>query len=231
MTNKLNILLVSLFFILIFPVFSSVSAASLQIDPTTVTTTAGQQFTVNLNIDAGSNQILATDAYITYPSTLLEFVSAEVGTYENLALATKDSTSTNDELYIAHIVEAAGKFGQGAGTLAKVTFKAKADGTATLAFRCTPGSTTDSNIANNVFNAPDIITCSENKSATITIGTGVGSEATATPTATLVPTTGVSSSTVTPTQLPQTGMADTLIPFILPGLFLVIMGMGMKILL
>ena len=230
MTNKLNIVLVSLFFLIAVPVFSSVSAASFAIDPSTVTTTAGQQFTVSLTIDAGTNQILATDAYITYPPALLEFVSAEDGTYENLALGTKDSTSSTDELYLAHIVEAAGRFGQASGTLAEVTFKAKANGTATLAFRCTPGSTTDSNIANNVFNAPDIITCTDNKSATITIGTGVGGP-TATPAATLVPTTGVSTSTITPTQLPQTGMADTLVPFILPGLFLVIMGMGMKILL
>ncbi len=187
----------------------SVSAASLQFDPTTKSVTKGETFTIKLDIDAGTNEILATDIKGSYDKTLLDLVSIVNGTY--FSTAGKIETETDGAFYYAGIVDDPGDFKTGTGTVAIATFKALSDGTATISYICTPGETgEDSNIANNDFDATDVINCAENGTSRITIGTGGGGGGGAT--STPAPTNSAGSATNTPaptiTSLPETGFFD-----------------------
>ena len=207
---------------------SSVSAASLQFDPTTKSTSKNENFEIKLDIDAGTNEILAADVKVTYDQALLEVVKIDNGTYFP-TIGKSEFEEIQGKIYWEGIVNDPGDFKTGTGTLATVTFKALADGTATIKYICTPGETgDDSNIANNDFDATDVINCSENGTSRVTIGTGTS---TITPTIT-------SDLTVTPepsiTSLPETGMFDssTGASMLLPiSILMVLIGVAVKILL
>lgn len=222
-----------LFFIAI-PFLQGAYAASLQFDPESATIATGEEFEMSIDVDAGVDQILAVDAKITY-DTNLEVVSVEDGTY--LTVAKKDY-ATSGEIYIAGIIEDAGTYVTGAGTLATVTFRGRTNGTASMSFVCIPGETaTDSNIAKNVINADDIIVCSENGTASITVGSGTSTVSTPTPTSTTRSTSTTSttstsrSTTSTSSTLPETGLVEDVLKYVtIPGLLLVIGGVVAKLL-
>ena len=231
MMKKLLIYIIFLAGIFLTTSASAVSAASLQFDPTTKTTPKGENFDIKVDIDAGTNEILATDAKISFDKTLLEVVKIENGGY--FKTLGKADYSTAGQIYIAGIVDDPGDFKKGTGTVATVNFKALTDGTATLSYICTPGETgEDSNIANNDFDATDVINCSENGTSRITIGGGGDSSTTPTPTST-GSTTVAPTNTLAPTvsSLPETGLFETAtnINVMLPlSILAVLLGLAVK---
>lgn len=209
---------------------SPVEAAFLSFDPETISTSVGQEISVDVVLDTDGKQILATDAKIQYDSSVLQVVDVTDGDFLSVG---KKSFEEAGQIYIAGLVESAGEFKTGSGVVATVKFKALKNGTATVSYLCTPGETAnDSNIANNDIDATDVIVCTDNGTSVITVGTG-GTVITATPSAT----TTSSTRSVTPytgggpSELPQTGFMDQIIQFGLPGVLLVIVGLGLKVIL
>lgn len=213
-----------------------VSAASLQFDPTTLNVTTGQSFQIKLDIDAGTaaDGILATDAKITYDKALCQVTKIDNGTY--FTTLGKADFATPGQVYVAAIVDDPGDFKKGTGTYATMTVTCNNSGTATFSYVCTPGETgNDSNIANNDFDATDVINCSENGTARVVIG-GSSTGPTSTPSATILTPTETPEVTVEPTisSLPATGSFEntlgmgTLLPI---SIGMVIVGLVVKLLL
>jgi len=214
-------ILITLFFGSVFLVASSaVHAATLQFDPSTASAAVGETVDIIVKADAGSDEILAVDAIIKYDKSILEVVSIADGDFLSIL---QKNYSVAGTISMTSIVQDPGHPVTGSGELATVTFKVKADGTTNITFFCTPGDSTDSNIAKNNADATDIIQCADNGTAVITAGEGG-------PTA--VPT-GISTSTGgtdTPTTLPRTGIMDELYKFAIPGSVLLLIGIIGKLL-
>ncbi|HLD26847.1 MAG TPA: hypothetical protein VJB63_02745, partial [Patescibacteria group bacterium] len=100
------------------------------------------------------------------------------------------------------------------------------------------GSTTDSNVVKNDLNATDIILCASNGSLKVTVGSASTTTTTATvPTATPVAVatnapipTAVQTAAV-PQVLPKSGVFENITRYATPGVVLVIIGFGMRLLL
>lgn len=226
---KVKILIYSLLTIVFafFIFVNGVDAATLEFDPTSESAAVDEEFILDVMIDAGSDQVLASDARIIYDEQLLSVVEIADGEYFTVA---KKDFSTPGTIYIAAIVQNPAEAKTGSGVIASITFKGLQNGTGTVSFVCTPGETArDSNIAKDDIDATDIIECSANVDADVVIGDGTGGGGTAvTPTGT---TSGTGSSTTTPSTLPKSGMLEDLLAIAIPGFALVFLGMGMKILL
>ncbi len=213
----------------IAPIFARVSAASLKFDPKTATVNAGDTFTVDVVVDPGSEQVTSSDVYILFDKNYLTAESVTDGTYFPTVL----NDVTAGRVYIAGLVNDPSDYKTGTGTIAKVTFKAITNGTVTLTYRCGTTFADTSKIIKNDANSSNIITCSTNDEATITIGNGV-STITATPSISSLPTTGTGGTTSTssstiystarPNELPQSGVLDNLLRALVPGAAFVAIG-------
>ena len=226
-------ILIAFLLVTILTVTGKVEAASLQFDPSSASCEIDATCTIKLVIDAGGDEILATDARIAYDSSVVSVQSITNGDF--LTIGKKDFAK-NGEIYIAGIVNDPADFKTGSGTLATIVFLGKADGKTTLSFTCKPGETaTDSNVAKNDLNATDIIQCSDNTTSVLTIGTGIGSGPTATPTGTQTDTdtdTDETDTTTdeTTTQLPKTGVLEELLKYVVPGGILLLFGIAVRLL-
>lgn len=237
------IVLLGIFFV--FPLFANVFAASLQLDPTTVSTTVGQTFKVKININAGTDQIQSTDAWIPYNKDILEAQSIDNGTFFPIV---SNVLTYAGRVYVGGVVDRAGTSKTGSGTVATINFKAKQNGTVTLTFDCTTGSVSESNIVNMDTNGTDIINCTANGTSVVTVGSGGSSGgATGTPTPTPTPSTSLPSTgaTATPTptavasiptpttpvNLPRSGISENIPLYGAIGTLLFLIGVGAKLLL
>lgn len=217
-----SVFLMAVFFI-VASTQSSVHAAMLQFDPATGSGAIGETVDLGIVVNAGSDEILAVDAQVRYDKNILEVQNCTDGTF--LKVARKDF-ATPGQLYIAGIVEDPGSPVTGKGTMATCTFKIKANATTNVTYLCTPGETaSDSNVAKNNADATDVIQCSDNGTAVITAGTGVGGSPTTTPAG------GQGGSGTIPSELPKTGIIDELMKFAVPGAILVAVGLVTKALL
>lgn len=163
---------------------STSTAATLQFSPKSQAVSLGQTFAVNVDVDAGINRILSTDAQIQFDPNQLDVVDIRDGNYFEVAkkayknLDTSSSSPSSalqfidkpGEIYIAGILSDPNLPPKtGRGTLATVVFRPRLAGSSTLNFVCVPGETAnDSNIANQ--NAADIINCLLNGKAEINVG-------------------------------------------------------------
>ncbi|KXK08825.1 MAG: Cohesin domain protein [Microgenomates bacterium OLB22] len=231
-------LCILILFVMFFVPVKAFAVASLGLDPETISTTAGQEISVGVIVDAGTDQILGTDVKLQYDASILQIVNISDGTYLPIG---KKLTNEPGMIYIAGIVESAGQTKTGKGTLATVKFKALKNGSVTLSFLCQENQTAgDSNIVNNDVSPKDIISCSDNGSSVVTVGTG-GAIATPVPTSASSgsgsgggssSSSGSSSSGGTggsdddlPDELPRSGLATQLLFVGIPGLLLVLAGM------
>jgi len=205
--------------ICIVPFLKSVSAATLQFDPTAVNTQVDQTFEVKVNVDAGSEEITSVDAYVIYDNNVVEVQSVNDGTF---FLTVAKDTSSAGKAYIAGMVDDPATAKTDSGTIATLVFKAKTNGSTTLNFDCTAGSTTDSNITKKDLNASDIIQCDGNGRSVITVGTGESSSGTTQPTPTLTSSTS---------KLPKTGIFDNVLKYSIPGAILLLIGAMTKLML
>jgi len=205
--------------LLIIPLFNVSFAATLQFDPTAVNTQTDQTFEVKVNVDAGSEEITSVDAYIIYDNNVIGVQEVRDGTF---FLTVAKDTSQAGKAYIAGMVDDPATAKTGSGTIATLVFKAKTNGSTTMTFDCTAGTTTDSNITKNDLNATDIIQCDGNGRSVIKVGTGGSSSETTQPTPT---------STSSTSQLPKTGIFDNIIKYSIPGAILLLIGTATKLIL
>lgn len=219
MNKKLLIQLIFFFLILvIYPLINRVHAAKLLFEPININTQAGQTFQVKVNVDAGSEEITSVDAYVLYNKDILEIQEISAGDF--FPTVSKE-TSLPGKAYIAGLLEDPSTSKTGSGILATITFKAKTNGSVTLTFDCTTGSTTDSNITKNDVNATDIIQCDQNGQATVNVGEGGSNNNSQSNNNSSSSTTNSSSN---PSQLPRSGVFDNLLKYFVPGVILLLIG-------
>ena len=186
-------------FFMFLPLFLSVQAAALKFDKTTVSTTNGGTFQIAVTVDPGSDALNSVDSYVTFDAALLKATVVTAGT---LFPTVSNDISTSGKVYIAGMVNDPASSVSSAGTVATITFQALKDGTATLSFDCNT-----SKIIKNDINASNVIVCSTNGTSAVTIGGG-GTQPTSAP----------------PSQLPQSGIFDNVVKFMVPGTIMLILG-------
>ena len=208
----------------------AVAAPHFTLTPASGTEKVGDTFEVVMGVDSDTEKVIGLDIKSTFDASKLEVVSIvkasvpddgyqftyttsspiidnTAGTFE----VTLPSLSSN--VYVGVVAK---------HELLKITFKAKAAGTATLNYVCQAGSVAETNIINEQGN--DVVDCSSNQSGSYTITSTTTSDSptstptpvptstsssgtTTTATATSTPT---ASTTTTTTTLPETGgVADT----------------------
>lgn len=214
----------------LLPLRQGIFAATLQFDPSSKSLKIGETAEIKINVQAGADQVTSADAYITYDQNILEVQNVTMGTF--FPTTSKDFSKLG-KIYMAGMIDDPATSKAGAGTLGSVFFKAKANGTTTAVFTCEQGATTDSNITKNDLNATDVIQCSSNGKAAITVGDG---DAAVTPTPTTTAPTPTSTATPSPTpkpptQLPQSGVFDNVVKYSVPGVVLLFLGGVVRLLL
>jgi hypothetical protein len=196
------------FLLLINPSASLAQTSSphLSLTPTVKEVNTGINFNVTVSVDTGGQQASGVDAVVQYDSSLLEIVSVSEGTFFP-TITTITTTLGKVEIYG---VADTGSPKTGTGTLATITFKGKAPGTAAVSFVCQSGSTSDSNI--NSTSDTDVIVCTSNVNASYVI---TGQSTTTTPAA-----------TASAESLPQTGFLEPTVLMIGGGIILMILGLA-----
>lgn len=113
----------------------SLFAATLQTAPSSGSYSVGQTFTVSLTVDAGQSAINAISGTVLYPSDTLQVTSLSKSSSIINFWVTEPSFSTaSGKIHFEGIVLNPGYSGH-AGTILKVSFKAKSQGTAKLSFQ------------------------------------------------------------------------------------------------
>lgn len=196
------------FLLLINPSASLAQTSSphLSLTPTVKEVNTGINFNVTVSVDTGGQQVSGVDAVVQYDSSLLEVVSVSEGTFFP-TITTITTTLGKVEIYG---VADTGSPKTGTGTLATITFKGKAPGTAAVSFVCQSGSTSDSNV--NSTSDTDVIVCTSNVNASYVI---TGQSTTTTPAA-----------TASAESLPQTGFLEPTVLMIGGGIILMILGLA-----
>lgn len=224
----LNILVINSFFMAI-GARGVMAAPHLIANPSSGSYNVDNTFTVTIKADSVAEIISGVDGVGTYDSAKLELVSAVKSS--PMVFDAVDGGGNCSAIDTAE----AGKFSFSCysnnslenkainGDLVVLTFKAKAVGTAVIAFTCTSGSTVDSNIVKSLAST-DVIVCGENVggSYTITAATGGATISTPTPTPTNAPassplTTTTTTTTRAATELPKTGAIGSTVGLIVFG--------------
>ncbi|MBP9690781.1 hypothetical protein KBD81_01735 [Candidatus Woesebacteria bacterium] len=202
--------------ILSFASVSSVDAAFLLFDPDVSTIGVDETFDVDVNIDAGTDQIAGTDIRITFDSTLVSLQSVTGGDYFPMV----SNIPSTGALYIAAHIVNQGEYKTGTGTVATLVFKALKEGAGDIKFTCDLTQTETSKINKNDLNASNIINCSALNPLKVTV-----SAATTTPTKA-----AGSSSSGSSSDLPESGVLDSMISYAGYGIVLVGLGLGLRLL-
>ncbi len=160
----------------------SVDAAFLRFSPSTISAVNGNTFQVSVLVDSASDEILSTDAYVLYDSKTLQAMSVADGTYFPYVV----HNITPGKVSIRGLVTDAATSRTGSGTLATLTFKVLAPGSAALSFFCDMNANDTSKIVKNDINATNIIVCTQNNTASVvavapTVTTTATGSATVTP--------------------------------------------------
>jgi len=148
MTKRRKIL-TPLFSIFLLPIFlilfpKSVEAASLVLSPATESLDLDQTFTVEVVLDTAGSNSDSADVILKYDADKLSVVSSVLGAlYDNKA---RNDTGVSGKITL-RAYSSPGTFYNGQGTLATITFKAKAVGTAIVYFDFIANSTTDCNVS------------------------------------------------------------------------------------
>jgi len=206
----------------------AVEAAYFTLNPASGTNSVGEQFDVLVGIQSGTDKVYAADIWATFDASKLEVVSITNG---------YDLNAVEPGSPLSFISLASKNFDNNAGTITasvqnsqtssyqtmvmdnqpilKVTFKAKATGVASFNFTCSAGSVNDSNVLSSE-SYDDVIVCSSNQSGSYTIQSGTGGD-TVDPTPAPATTTAT---TTTTTELPQAGMVEYTIAFMVLAVIL-----------
>lgn len=216
MKKTIKNLFLLIFFFLSFPLLvKSVSAASLNFDKTTVSVANGGTFQIAVTVNPGSDALNSVDAYVIFDATVLKATAVASG---SLFPIVSHDESTAGKVYIAGLVKDPASSISSSGTLATVTFQALKEGTVTLSFDCNT-----SMIIKNDINASNVISCSQNGTSAVTVGSGGGSSAN--------PTTAPVANAGANNELPKSGIFDNVVKFAVPGLLLFFVGGAFRLLL
>jgi len=203
-------------FFSIAPSYAQVSAATLKFDPTTVATTVGETFKLDVVVDAQEKEILGVDAQIEFDPSICEVESITDGDY--LEVGIKEFTQPG-KIYIAGVVSNPSESVTGEGVLATIQCKALTAGKTTFKYTCTTGETNESNISEKSTDAPDLIECALNGEAVVTVTGGTAKK----------PKTSTGSAK-TPAELPRTGIVEDFLLYGIIGCGLMSIGYGTKML-
>lgn len=197
MKRLFSIIFVTFFFIY-SPLFfqNAVEAAYLKFNTTTVTTNVNQTFTIEVIVDAGTDQITSTDIWVIYDPVALEAQSVSSGTF--FPAVTHNITS--GKVSITGLIVDPGTYKTGSGTVATITFKSLKTGTSNLSFDCRTEVSNSSKIIQNDVNATNIINCSQNIGATVNSGVSSSSQSNS----------AYPTSSLTPTALPRSGIFENM---------------------
>jgi len=208
MKKIFKIIIIALVFFAFTPFLGKAQAATLNFDKTTVSVANGGTFQIAVTVDPAGENLSSVDAYVVFDSTLLKANSVTAG---SLFPTVSHDESTAGKVYIAGMVNDPASSISNSGTVATITFQGLENGSGTLAYDCNT-----SKIIKNDINATNVITCAQNGTSTVTVGSGSsnGTNPTALPAAN----TGATS------QLPQSGVFDNVIKFAVPGAILLILG-------
>lgn len=199
---------------------------------------AGSSFQVKILINTGGQQTINGDALIKFDDTKVSINSAQSGSFFTYFSGNPLGGTTNKYLISSWEESVARAKSSTTDTLfATATMTAKASGSTSLSFECTPGTEADSNI-NRASDARDIISCSALQPLTFNIG---AAGPTSPPSTTTIPT-STPLPTATPTlrptntpwptnpplptlaQLPRSGAAEVTAVALGIGTFLTIIG-------
>jgi hypothetical protein len=212
MKKILKKILPILIFFLSSPIlFNSAWAGFFQFDKTTVTVANGATFQIAVTVDPGSDSLNSTDSYVTYDPSLLQVTAVTAG---SLFPTVSHDETTSGKVYIAGMVNDPASSIPTAGTLATITFQALKDGSGTLSFDCNT-----SKIIKNDINASNVLVCSQNGTAVVTVGSGNSSSSSSSSS-----NNSSSNSNNTTSQLPQSGVFDNVVKLVIPGTILLILG-------
>ncbi|MFA9289373.1 MAG: cohesin domain-containing protein [Weeksellaceae bacterium] len=194
----------------------AVSAASLQFNPASSSVADEESFTVEVQVNPGTAQIAGTDIYLLYDPAFLELQTITAGSYFPLV----NNIPSSGRVYISGVVANQGEFKTGVGTVASVSFKALQTGSTTLRYDCDLTKTDTSKIVQNDINATNIIDCATNSTHAVTIGAaGTGTGGTGT---------GGTGGTGSGSELPQSGVTETMVTFATTGGLLLVVGLMIR---
>lgn len=225
MKNYLSNIIIGFVFLFVVPV--SIHAATLDFDPDATTVAPNGSFTVDVDLEAGTQQVASTDIYIVYDDTFLEVQQVTAGSFFPLV---QPNTETKGRLYIAGTVTSQGDFKTGTGTVATLSFKALQAGSTTISFDCNNSASDKSKIVQNDTSATNIIDCESLLTHNVTIST------TDTPTSNAQSSSTTGSSTTDTTSgtggtLPASGIYEDMISYAITGSILLAAGVAIRILL
>jgi hypothetical protein len=164
------------FAILVFSYAKAAAAATLNFNPTSGSFTAGQTFTVDVNLDTAGAAIDGVDLYkVHFSPSILQVKDMDTGTSGvqitegTLFSQTLTNSADNSAGTITFSqLTTGGTTYTGSGKLATITFVATANGTSPVTFDFTLGSTSDTNVAGGKV---DKLTSVNSASFTVTGGT------------------------------------------------------------
>lgn len=187
------------------------AGAELQFDPESSEVEVDDTFSVDINIDAGSDQIAATDVILTFDPDLLSLQSVTGGDYFPMV---SNQPETGGLYIAAHIVNQ-GEYKTGTGTVATLIFKALKEGTTDVKFTCDLTQSRTSKINKNDLNATNVIDCSALNMHNVVIGAGDSG--------------ANSTSTNKTSTLPESGVIDDMLRYAGFGSILLGLGLGLRI--
>ena len=202
-------IIIALFIFAVTAGLSTVYAAgTLDFDPSSTEVGVDQTFTIDVNIDAGTDQIASTDIYIDFDETLIDLETVTDGDY----FPDISNQPLMGRLYIAGLMENPGEYKEGTGNVAKITFRAIAQGSTSITFDCNESESETSKIVQNDANATDIIDCDALTSHTVNI-------------------TAEGSTDNDADTLPQSGTYNDVVNYLSYGGILLVLGIAIRVLL
>lgn len=215
------------FTLVVFPLLQSVFSASLQFEPTSASLKPGETVQIKLKVDAGTEQILAVDAYVLYDANLFQAQSVLSGNFFPTVI---NELSQPGRAYVAGLIDDPAGYKTGSGTVATITLAAKNAGRSTLVFDCQPNTETESNILKNDASYTDIIDCRANSQAVLTLAGGqTPTPSPIQPSPTPAAVSANRSSPTRPPALPRSGLAEVFFQSSIAAGFFLIMGILVRL--
>lgn len=221
MTTYLLCIPMLLGFLFIAPVLGHVSAATLNFDPSSIKVKEGETFDVDIVVNTANAEVYGVDALFQFDPNAVEATVITPGTFLDV---NHKEIKPDGKVYIVGLVNSPGEAVQGEDVLATVSFKAKKSSTSSLTYLCEINDTRESNVLEASTDSPDLLECGQNGKTTIVVGDGTSA----------APTSSTSKTTTTTktggSELPRTGVMDTMIVAVIVGGILFVIGLGARLL-
>jgi hypothetical protein len=242
-----SLLIGGFIFFFVAPFVHGAYAAVLKFNPTSTTVNNGDTFQVEIQIDSSTEQVAGTDVYVIYDATSIAPQSVGSGTHFPIVT----NNIGTGKVSISAVVDNPSDYKTGIGSIANITFKTLKGGSGTITFACDLAQAETSKIYKNDLSATNIIDCGGLNSYTYSVNGGTSTGGTTTGGGTIATggtgttTTGTgtngtytsstggtyyTSTGGTPKQLPQSGILEDVAKFSVPGVLLIVVGVGLRLL-